>query len=363
MTLRTFAIDLDDAVFEAAMNRARQEGRTFEAALADLLGSYAAGRASQILTSHVVQRGDSLSRIARQVYGDANQYPLIQKANNLSDPGRIWVGQVLVIPALPAATPPVSPPVTPPPVTPQPPPAAPPAPTPPPPAPAQPNPLPQPHVDPCAPISGQSYGTLPIVGPPTDRPADRHGDINLKLRGYEKTGATTGLIDMGGPTDPRAPQLAGLFSDKRIPTFANVYRAHNWDWGSNSRGSIITDFEVTVAGMSTKPGEPIHVPPANYDIGQGYQVLVLYASKERITLKYTGEDTVATGYAIHVDGICVEPGLLGLYHKMNGEGRRHLPALRPGQPFGRAIGDEIQVAIRDTGKFMDPRVRKDWWHG
>ena len=47
----------------------------------------------------------------------------------------------------------------------------------------------------------------------------------------------------------------------------------------------------------------------------------------------------------------------------NGEGRRHLPALRAGQPFGRANGDEIQVAIRDTGKFMDPRTRKDWWHG
>ena len=30
---------------------------------------------------------------------------------------------------------------------------------------------------------------------------------------------------------------------------------------------------------------------------------------------------------------------------------------------GRARGNEIQVAIRDTGRFMDPRTRKDWWQG
>ena len=38
-----------------------------------------------------------------------------------------------------------------------------------------------------------------------------------------------------------------------------------------------------------------------------------------------------------------------------------LPALRAEQAFGRARGDEIMVSIRDTGSFMDPRSRKDWW--
>jgi hypothetical protein len=199
------------------------------------------------------------------------------------------------------------------------------------------------------------------VGPPTDRPADKHGDINLALRGYDKTGAKHGLIDMSGPTDSRAPQLAALFEDKRTPVFSNVYRVHQWDWGSNSRGKSITDFEVTLAGLETEPAETIHVPDAGYSIGQGYAVLVLYASQERITLKYTGEDSVVSGYAIHVENVCVEPSLLNLYKKMNKAGRRQLPALRAGQPFGRARGDEIRVAIRDTGRFMDPRVRKDWW--
>jgi hypothetical protein len=172
-----------------------------------------------------------------------------------------------------------------------------------------------------------------------------------------------GLIDMSGPTDNRAPQLAGLFADERTPAFSKVYRAHHWDWGSNSRGELVTDFDVTVAGFEVAPGETIHVPEAGYEIGQGKAVLVLYADTERITLKYTGEDSVVGGYTVHIDGICTEPSLRALYEEMNAAGRGQLPALRARQACGRARDTEIRVAIRDTGRFMDPRVRKDWWRG
>jgi hypothetical protein len=204
---------------------------------------------------------------------------------------------------------------------------------------------------------------LPIVGSPTDRPAAQHGDLNLELRGFSPTSGKLSLIDMSGPTDNRAPQLAGLFSDERTPVFSGIYRVNNWDWGRNERGGPITDFEVTLAGLEVTPGETVHVPGAGYDIGRGYQVLVLYADEERLTLKYTGEDSVVNGYALHLEGVCPEPDLLALYERMNQAGRRELPALRAGQALGRARDSEIQVTIRDTGRFMDPRVRKDWWRG
>jgi hypothetical protein len=213
----------------------------------------------------------------------------------------------------------------------------------------------------CAPIPGESYDVLGVVPPPTDRPAEEHGDLNLALRGYELTDAYKGLVDYSGGTDPNAPQLAGLFADDRTPTFSDVYQVYNWDWGCNCRGSLITDPEVTLVGMAVVPGETIHVPASGYDIGGGYQVLVLYASEERITLKYTREDNVVYGYTLHVENVCVEPSLLALYRSWNDQGRGHLPALRVGQAFGRARGDEIGVAIRDTGAFQDPRSRKDWW--
>jgi hypothetical protein len=110
-------------------------------------------------------------------------------------------------------------------------------------------------------------------------------------------------------------------------------------------------------------GETIHVPYSGYTIGGGYEVLVLYATSNRITLKYTREDHVIWGYTLHVENICVEPRLLALYQSLNDAGRGHLPALRAGQAFGHALGNEIWVVIRDNGAFMDPRSRKDWWQG
>jgi len=210
---------------------------------------------------------------------------------------------------------------------------------------------------------GESYGTLSIVGAPSDRPAAEHADLNLALRGYIPTDAYAGLIDLDGTSDYRAPQLPGLFADERTGEFTGVYQVHHWDWTTNSRGAPVTDPEVTLAGLATERGETIHVPVSGYSIGQGYSVLVLYADTQRITLKFTGEDNVIYGYTLHIEGICVDPNLRSLYAQMNATGRNRLPALQMGQAFGRAIDSEIGVAIRDNGRFMDPRVRKDWWRG
>lgn len=50
---------------------------------------------------YTVQSGDSLSKIAKQFYGDANQYMRIFQANQdqLDDPNKIRAGQELMIPA------------------------------------------------------------------------------------------------------------------------------------------------------------------------------------------------------------------------------------------------------------------------
>lgn len=50
---------------------------------------------------HTVEKGDTLSKISKQVYGDANQYNKISEANKpmLKSPDLIYPGQVLRIPA------------------------------------------------------------------------------------------------------------------------------------------------------------------------------------------------------------------------------------------------------------------------
>ncbi len=51
---------------------------------------------------HTVERGDSLSKIAKEHYGSANKYQIIFEANKpmLTGPDKIYPGQVLRIPAL-----------------------------------------------------------------------------------------------------------------------------------------------------------------------------------------------------------------------------------------------------------------------
>ncbi|HNE48679.1 MAG TPA: peptidoglycan-binding protein LysM [Saprospiraceae bacterium] len=51
---------------------------------------------------HEVQKGDSLSKIAKHYYGDAMKYPIIFEANKpmLKDPDLIYPGQMLRIPPI-----------------------------------------------------------------------------------------------------------------------------------------------------------------------------------------------------------------------------------------------------------------------
>ncbi len=55
-------------------------------------------------TFYTVQKGDYLSKIAKEIYGDPMKYPVIFEANKpmLSDPDLIYPGQVLRIPPLEA---------------------------------------------------------------------------------------------------------------------------------------------------------------------------------------------------------------------------------------------------------------------
>jgi len=215
-------------------------------------------------------------------------------------------------------------------------------------------------------IANETYGTVAIISAPTDRPAEAHADLNLALRGYITTTATLALVDIGGGSDANAPQLYNLFTDTRTPTFTVASRVYDWNWECNCRGAPLTNWDVTLIGMATTPNEIIRVPGSGYDIGRlpsEYEAMVLYATPTRITLKYTREDNVKWGYTVHVENVCVEPRLLSLYNAMNAAGRAQLPALYASQGFGRALGNAIGVAIRDTGEFMDPRSRKDWWIG
>jgi hypothetical protein len=222
----------------------------------------------------------------------------------------------------------------------------------------------------CPTSSSAVFNVIPFEGPRADHPDYLHGDLNLNLRGYTPTTATLGLVDYSGGSDPGAPQLAGIFEPNRFPGISAVYRVNDWNWACGLHGCPgppLTNFPVTLAGLLITPGEPIFIPERNANIWNDYKAMVLYAEEQRLTFGYTRRDTVANGYAVHLENICVDPNLLALYRAQTDTGGWHvtgqLPALRNNQALGTALSGEIKVVIRDKGAFMDPRSRKDWWRG
>lgn len=57
-------------------------------------------QATQQAEYYIIQKGDTLSKIAKQYYGDANAYPKIFEANRevIKDPNLIFPGQKVRIP-------------------------------------------------------------------------------------------------------------------------------------------------------------------------------------------------------------------------------------------------------------------------
>jgi hypothetical protein len=219
----------------------------------------------------------------------------------------------------------------------------------------------------CPTTSTRSYELIPVLWPPADHPHEEHGDLNLALRSYEPSTAATQIVDPNGPTDGDPPQFPGLFGDERTPTFTSTHQVYDWNWACSEhgcRGALLTSPEVSLLGLATTQEETISIPSRGAQIyGGEFKALVLYAAEERITLGYTREDSVAPGYAVHIEKVCVDPNLLALYRQANADGRGQLPALHNGEILGVAKGQEILVAIRDRGTFMEARSRKDWWRG
>ena len=64
---------------------------------------------------------------------------------------------------------------------------------------------------------------------------------------------------------------------------------------------------------------------------------------------------------VHLVNICVDPNLVALYRRLDSEGRHQLPAAYNNTVVGTALDSEVDVVVRDTGSFMDPRSGLDWW--
>lgn len=198
------------------------------------------------------------------------------------------------------------------------------------------------------------YSSISVVRTNGTPEADRY-DLDLDKRGYLRVDEYLGLVSTQGPSDFIAPQFATIFSPRRNAAVVNDYQAYD------ENGYLIKNPAVTLIDLQTNPGEAINVPKSGYDIGGSFQVMVLYAKDNKVTLKYTREDDIVSGYTLYIENVNISPNLISLYQTLDNQGRKSLPALHGGELIGVAASDIIRIAIRDTGSLMDPRVGKDWW--
>jgi nucleoid-associated protein YgaU len=83
-------------VSEASKNRVWDAIKAADPNFPDLSHEITVAQGNQ---SYTVKSGDNLSKISKLFYGDANQYQKIAKANGITNPDLIKVGQTLQIPA------------------------------------------------------------------------------------------------------------------------------------------------------------------------------------------------------------------------------------------------------------------------
>jgi len=208
----------------------------------------------------------------------------------------------------------------------------------------------------AASTSTNTYNLIPIDGERESRPPEEHGDLNLKLRDPQPADFEATLVEIpGSGVDSNAPKLSAVFE----PDFVQTYAVHNWDWGCNCKGDLIEDGSAVVVGIKTTPGEPIFAPETERDIYDGkYYAVVLYASEDQLTMQYARVGNVAQGYTVHYLGLQTDPNLVKVFEESKGS---QLPGLTLDTPVGVAASDEVIVAMRDNGKFLDARSKLDWW--
>lgn len=203
--------------------------------------------------------------------------------------------------------------------------------------------------------SANAYTLIPLEGARENRPAEAHGDLNLKLRDPQPITVDLNLVEINGSgLDPDAPNLASIFN----PDFTQAYTIHDWDWNCNCKGQLLRDEHLVLLGIRTTPGEPVYIPSRQQNVYRGsYYATLLYAAEDTLTFVYTRAGNVARGYTVHYLGLQTDPNLVALFRQSQGG---QLPGLTLNTPVGIATG-ELIVAIRDNGTFLDVRSRHDWW--
>lgn len=142
--------------------------------------------------------------------------------------------------------------------------------------------------------------------------------------------------------------------------------------------------DAPVLEVPTEAGTTmIKVPSTGYDIGGGYEAMVVFAAQDRVTIHIgrheyfvgSGQNncnggTCSGGYWIYVKGICVDKQIQQAYDGVKAAQQSagadknpiQLPMVKPGQILGKATGTSVVVGVRDNGPFITTS-KPIYWEG
>ena len=226
----------------------------------------------------------------------------------------------------------------------------------------------------CPQVSINPYDLVTVEGGyyKGNRLTDENADFRLSVLGYTTTQELLQRVEYNGPTDSNAPNFYNVFKPQRDIGFVAAYKRFDWSWDENAtppygtRGGVNNDWPVSVLDLAATTGEAVYIPRRDVPITSAgpYVAMVLYADDDELTIHYGNRETVDNGYVVYLANFCVDPSLVLLYRAQLSAGKRtggNLPMLRSDQRVGTAQHHFVTIAVRDSGSFLDPRSRKDWW--
>lgn len=208
---------------------------------------------------------------------------------------------------------------------------------------------------------------------------DIFGDSYFSLQPVEDEGILTLKKPDGAILDAQNTQniMASIFGYKPKRVGAYYLKYNQAPQGNDAEIMGVRP----ILEVPTDVNHPdIKVPNTGYDIGGGYEAMVVFTSSNRISLHigrheyFTGTKTCANGqtcsggYWIYIKGICVDQQIQNAYNKVKGAQESagadlnpiQLPMVRSGQILGKANGAKISIGVSDNGSFVSTSNPKFW---
>ncbi len=130
------------------------------------------------------------------------------------------------------------------------------------------------------------------------------------------------------------------------------------------------------------PGDPVYMPDTLYSIGGSMEAMVVFAESDRITLHLGRHEYLvgsgnncngrrcSGGIWLYIRGICVDSQILDKYNSIKAiqeaagpdKNPIMLPMVEAGRVLGNALGNEVEVVMRDNGPLMSIH-KPGFWEG